>query len=229
MLLNIAVAIPMAILAIILLWGGGYLIGKRSGLERESQLRSAHATQIAAARARTAKAEDALDKRLKKIVEESIVPLLGNASAPSPLTGLKSGTGRADLAGFLDAIAQKGEFEYAILSDSRGLLLASSADAPRAEIRAGVSALLVTVAQQIVRAGEATPVSFLVHDEKGRSAISRLFSVDGQRFLITVLASGPSVSPTVLDPALEQVEQLMHDWTSPYRDLAASGRPSHTS
>lgn len=234
--MTLALNLGLAIIAIILLWGGGYLYGTKKGQKNEAALRSALTAQVTAAQERASRAEAAAAKvqseradvdqegRIHQIVQQAVAPVMGLLD--SPLSGLKIGTGRADLAGFLDAMVEKGGFEAAILSDSRGLLLAASSNAARAEVRAGVTALLVTVAQQIVRAGETPPVAFLVHDERSRLSISRLFTVDGQRFLLTAVSSGAHLSPTILDPALEHVEQLMHDWTSPYREMAASGRPS---
>lgn len=224
-----------------LVWAGGFLMGARRGdaarqalQDSEAEARAAEARALARAEAavahaaqladRPAPASAALDEaRLREVVQEALAPVVAQERLGTDLAALQAGDGRSDLNRLLEAIAHTAGLEAVLLSDASGLLLATSAHADRAEIRAGVSALLVTLAEQLVRTGEPAPLAFVIHDEAQRTAISRVFSVDGERFLLTAVAAGRSLAPTALDPVLRHIERLMDDWTNPERAMAAAG------
>ena len=181
----------------------------------------AHAAQLAD---RPAPSAGGLDEaRLRQVVHEALAPVVAQELIGTDLAALDAGQGRADLNRLLDAVAKTAGLEAVLLSDASGLLLANSAHADRAEIRAGVCALLVTLAEQLVRTGEPAPLAFVIHDEARRSAVSRVFSVDGERFLLTAVSAGRALTPTALDPVLRQIERLMGDWTTSDPSLAAAG------
>ncbi len=70
------------------------------------------------------------------------------------------------------------------------------------------------LADRIVEAGEARPMSMMFCDENDRTTICRLFEVEGQRLaLLAVAPSGDGLTPRALDPALVMVAQKLarHD------------------
>jgi hypothetical protein len=163
------------------------------------------------------------EARLRRIVAEAIRPITEHDRLGAALATVESGTDRADLNALLNAVARKAGFIAVLLSDASGLLLANSASAQDAELRAGVSSLLVTLADQFAKSGMPEPRAVLIHDAANQVAISRLFAVDDDRYLLTAVTAGQHVTPTALDPVLEKIEALMSDWTiSPRRD---NGRP----
>lgn len=222
--------------ACLLTWGGGYLMGVRRSRASEAALQDAledaKRQQIiveAKAEARNEIFNEALsealnrpapqpesldDEQIKRVVSEALAPMVDHDRLGVELANLRTGTSRADLNLLLEAIADRAGFEMVVLSDASGLLLATSEGIDEdAEVRAGVSALLITMAEHLVRSDEAAPVAFLIHDEDNRIAVSRLFQVDGVRLLLTAIAAGRHMTPTVLDPVLPHLTRLMSDWT----------------
>ncbi len=236
-----------------LVWTGGYLLGVRRGhaardalahslgeqqvalvqaraqvhaLSQQADALNEHAEDLAAMRHALSQAPaPAFDEsRLKAAVAEALAPVVAQDQLGTALASIRLGTSRSDLHALLDAIAAEAGLEAVLLSDASGLLLANSGDGARAEIRAGVSALLITVAEHLERTGEPAPMAFVLHDEAQRVAVSRLFTVDGGRFLLTAVSAGRPLSPQALDPVLRHVQRLMGDWTThDATDLAATG------
>lgn len=101
-----------------------------------------------------------------------------------------------------------------MLSDDQGLLLAHDSGGRDAETRAGVSSLRLSVADRFEQAGVPAPNALVVHATANQSAVTRICEVDAALFVLTAVAKGRFVAPTVLDPALEKIQRLMADWTA---------------
>lgn len=152
---------------------------------------------------------------LRAVVAEAIRPLREEERVTAGLAQLHAGTGRGDLNRLLSAIAERAGFSLVVLSDVNGLLLANSATGARhAEMRAGLSALVLTIADSSQQVGAPTPLSVMVHDTENQVIVTRIFEVDGARFLLTAVSKGRFIQPNVLDPALEKIETLMEDWAA---------------
>ncbi len=151
---------------------------------------------------------------LKRVVADAIRPITEHAQLGAALARVDPGSGRSDLNGLLDTVAIKAGFSSVLLSDSNGLLLATSSQAQEPELRAGISSLLVTFAQQFVKADQPPPRAVVIHDEANQTAVSRIFILDGSWYLLTAVATGRELPPTVLDPVLDKIESLMSDWTT---------------
>ena len=64
----------------------------------------------------------------------------------------------------------------------------------------------------------------MLHDAANQMVVSRIFTVDGDRFVLSAVSKGRFIPPNLLDPVLDKIEQLMADWTTapvrPGEDLA---------
>lgn len=152
---------------------------------------------------------------LRAVVAQAIRPLQEEKRVTDGLAQLHAGSGRGDLNRLLSAIAEHAGFALVVLCDARGLLLANSATGARnAEMRAGLSALVLTIADSSIQVGAPKPLAVTVHDTENQIVVTRIFEVDGERFLLSAVSKGRFVQPNVLDPALEKIERLMEDWAA---------------
>jgi hypothetical protein len=151
--------------------------------------------------------------QLRALMTEALKPVLEHERLGADLARLRLGESRKDLNELLTAVAQFGALSTVLISDERGLLLAANDGARDAEVRAGLSSLVLTLANSYVQSDVAVPLAVLVHDAANQSVLHRIFVVDGHRFLLTAVSKGRFVPPNLLDPALDRIEQLMADWT----------------
>lgn len=152
---------------------------------------------------------------LGEVVANAIRPLQVDERVTTDLANLHVGSGRGDLNRLLSSIAGHAGFALVVLSDAQGLLLANShAGSRNAEVRAGLSALVLTITDSSAQIGAPLPLSVTVHDTENQIIVTRIFEVDGERFLLTAVSKGRFVQPNVLDPALSKIETLMEDWAA---------------
>lgn len=152
---------------------------------------------------------------LRKAVADAMRPLQEDERVITELSKLEAGNDRGDLNRLLSAIAEQAGFALVTLSDASGLLLANStAGARNAELRAGLSALVLTIVNSSEQMGAPKPLSVSLLDTENQMVVTRVFEVDGEHFLLTAVSKGRMVPPNVLDPALSKVETLMEDWAA---------------
>jgi hypothetical protein len=154
---------------------------------------------------------DKEDQDLRNTVQQLLSPLMQREQLGYELSQLETGAGtRGELPRLLDGIADKGGFTTVLLSDEAGLPLAASSQATDLDRLAGVSSLVLLLAERSSRRDGPAPLAVVVHDEANQSTLHRLFRVSDQRLLLTAVAtSGGSITPTVLDPALGKLETIL--------------------
>lgn len=162
--------------------------------------------------------------RLQAVVTEALRPMVDGERLGVDFGRLSLGTTRKDLNALLTEIARQAALTTVIISDERGLLLAANEGTREAEVRAGLSALALTLADRFEQCDVPEPLAVLVHDNANQVMLSRLFNVDRQRYVLTAVTKGRFVPPNLLDPALDRVEQLMADWTVTQERPAVTGR-----
>ncbi len=149
-------------------------------------------------------------KGLHELVRDTLGPLMDRERRAQVLGRLLvSPRGRERLPQLLEAIAHRGGFSAVLLSDEVGLPLAASAAARDADVIAGVSSLVLSLADRIARTGAPAPTSVLVRDGGGQLTLHRIFAVGGERFLVTAVSTGAELSTTALDPALAALESAL--------------------
>lgn len=203
--------LAVAIAAAALLLTAGYLYGAASGRDARAKLRTdsaAWAQEVARLRDRIAvpRAEDELRAQIQAI----LTPLVQRERVAHDLARLDSGGGtQRDLAALLDQIADKGNLTAVLLSDEQGLPLAASSRAQDLERLGATASLLLLMAERLSRDGGAAPLSLTVHDAVNNVTLSRLFSVSGQRLLLTAMSVGDHLTPAMLDPALVKLDAAL--------------------
>lgn len=152
---------------------------------------------------------------LGEVVAQAIRPLQVEERVNTDLANLHVGSGRGDLNRLLSSIASHAGFALVVLCDDSGLLLANSRAGNRnAEVRAGLSALTLTIVDSSAGIGAPLPLSLTVHDTENQVIVTRIFEMDAKRYLLTAVSKGRFVQPNVLDPALPKIETLMEDWAA---------------
>lgn len=197
---NTLLALLIGIVAGVLLLAAGYL----GGVERGRAARDALRRQLRGG------AGERDDQELRQAIRELLGPLVRRESLGNELASLPLATGdRGELPGLLDDIAQRGGFSAVLLSDEAGLPLATSSGSDDLDRLAGVSSLVMLVADRLARDTGPAPVAVIVHDEADQQLLSRLFPVAGQTLLLTAVATGATLAPTSLDPALAKIEAVL--------------------
>lgn len=148
-------------------------------------------------------------EELRVVIQDILAPLMQREQLALELANLSAGSGdRAGLAHLLDEIGEKGRFEAVLLSDDAGLPLAASASARDLDKLAALSSMVLVFAERVGRGG--TPAqSLVIHDAENRETLCRIFSVGGQRLLLTAVCRGQHLSSTTLDAALSQVDKAL--------------------
>ncbi|MEZ4468480.1 MAG: hypothetical protein R3F43_29600 [bacterium] len=152
--------------------------------------------------------------RLREVVSEAIRPMVEGELLGVDLARLRLGESRKDLNELLTAVATHAGLATVVLADERGLVLAENDGARDAEARAGLSALTLTLSDSHIQSGAPAPLAVMLHDAANQMIVSRIFTVDGDRFVLTAVSKGRFIPPNLLDPVLDKIEQLMADWTT---------------
>ena len=93
--------------------------------------------------------------------------------------------------------------------DEMGLPLAASSGARDADVIAGVSSLVLTLADRVTSSGGASPLSVLIRDSANQRILHRIFTVGKSRFIATAVAQGSEISTDAIDPALAALEEIL--------------------
>jgi|GEM_PF-1539620 len=106
--------------------------------------------------------------------------------------------------------------ERLVLSDESGLLLtASGGHSSKLEALAGSSSLLFVLSDRFKRVGIPSPNAFVAHDDKN-ATLYRIFSVDGARYMLSVISSNPNMSPSMFDGIVHKLQSLLSKTESPF-------------
>lgn len=149
-------------------------------------------------------------KGLRELVLDVLGPMMESERRAQGLKSLRAPLrGREQLPALLDNIARRGGFAAVLLSDEVGLPLAASSGARNADVLAGVSSLILSLADRVTKSGAPTPTAVLVRDGSNQLILHRIFSAAGERFLLTGVSKGSEVPTTALDPVLTALEDVL--------------------
>jgi len=188
--------------------GAGYLLGVRLGATARDALRTdaeASAADAAEARALLAKEVARREDPLRADIERVLSPLLERERLNNELSHLNGRSTHRDLTALLDQIASRGNFAAVVLHDEDGWPLAASANTEDLDRLGATASLLVLLADKLGKDRDTAPLSLMVHNAANHTTLSRLFTVNGQRLSLTVVAAGTPMTPTTLDPALVSI------------------------
>ena len=153
---------------------------------------------------------DREQKGLRELVLDVLGPMMESERRAQGLKNLIApARGREQLPILLDSIARRGGFAAVLLSDEVGLPLAASSSARNADVLAGVSSLILSLADRVTKTGGPTPTAVLVRDTANQLILHRIFTAAGERFLLTGVSKGTEVSTNALDPALAALEDVL--------------------
>ncbi|MGH1341652.1 MAG: hypothetical protein ACRBN8_08890 [Nannocystales bacterium] len=154
--------------------------------------------------------KDRKSEGLHKMMLDVLGPLMEKERRAHGLTLVSPNRrSRHELPKLLDTLAQRGGFATVLLSDEMGLPLAASAAARDADVLAGVSSLVFSLTDRVVRSGGPAPLAVLLRDASNQRILHRIFSVDGERYLVTAVSRGGTLTTDALDPALAALEDIL--------------------
>lgn len=149
-------------------------------------------------------------KGLRELMLDVISPMMESERRAQGLKTLRAPTrGREQLPALLESIARRGGFAAVLLSDDVGLPLAASSGARDAEVLAGISSLILSLADRVSTTGGATPLAVLIRDSSNQLILHRIFTAAGDRFLLTGVSKSSEVPTTALDPVLAALEEVL--------------------
>jgi hypothetical protein len=137
-----------------------------------------------------------------------LAPLLERERRGQSLADLGAAA-RADLPKVLDGIADRGRFSTVLLTDSAGLVLTHNRAAKDLDLHAGVAALLLSLVDRVTTSESPAPIAAVLRDEANRSIVHRIFRLGGERYVLTAVGLGTSVTPDALDPALNAIDRAL--------------------
>ena len=152
----------------------------------------------------------AQDRENHKMMLDVLGPLMEKERRAQGLTLLSPNKrGRSQLPRLLDTLVRRGGFAAVLLSDEMGLPLAASNGARDADVIAGVSSLVLTLADRVASSGGSAPMAVLIRDASNQRILHRIFTVNNERFLVTAVAKGNEIATDALDPALPALEEML--------------------
>jgi len=155
--------------------------------------------------------QDRESKDVRAMVRDMLGPLMQKEKRAQGLTKLAVAgrTGRQHLPRLLETVAMRGGFSAVLLSDEMGLPLAASAGARDADVLAGVSSLILTLADRVSKAGGPMPLAVLLRDAANQRILHRIFQIGDERYLVTAVSRGEEITTDALDPALGALEDVL--------------------
>jgi len=154
--------------------------------------------------------KDRESQDLRDMMMGVLSPLMERERRAHDLTRLGSSrASRHHLPKLLDMLARRGGFAAVLLSDEMGLPLGASSGARDADVLAGVSSLVFSLADRLETSGGPAPLAVLLRDASNQRVLHRIFSVGGERFLVTAVSKGSELSTDALDPALTALEGVL--------------------
>ncbi|MGN6103820.1 MAG: hypothetical protein ACTHU0_01830 [Kofleriaceae bacterium] len=204
-------------------------------LDRATARQASQAAELASLRARfdaDRAAGHREEARAVAEVQRVLAPLVERERLGAELAQLDVGSGtRGELPHVMDALARIGGFSSVVLADEVGLPLAvnSGASDGDGERLAGMWSMLLALADRVVLSGAPEPRAIVVHDTANQTLLHRLFTSCGNRFVLTAVSRGRSLSPEVLDPALGKLERILGGTPLAARSLPVAGRPLRAS
>jgi hypothetical protein len=116
---------------------------------------------------------------------------------------------RGALSQLLSAVAKRAGFSTVLITDNNGLPMAQSEGAKQTEMLCATLGLLLNMVDRISSNGSSHPLAVVLRDSDNQIALHRLFKVEGQRYVLTAIASGGLLPPDILDPVLARIERAL--------------------
>lgn len=207
-----ALALLIGLAAAALLLSAGYLLGVRRGSRARAEIAAQNAAlsdEITRLRERDMQHRKD-DETLRAAIQRVVMPLVQKEQVSMDMARLEGGSDQQrDLVALLSQMADKGNFSAVLLSDDQGWPLAASGQGAEHERLGATSSLLQLLADRLGRDGAPTPTSLMVGDANNRMTLCRLFSVEDQRLLLSVVGVASQMTPTALDPALGRLASVL--------------------
>jgi len=206
------VSVIIAFASVVLLLTAGYLIGVRRGFTAREKLRAetqklSQALQLA--QSELERKVEAQQQGMRATIEQALAPLLHREQLSIDLSNLKTDKGARDLTLLLDKIAEAGDFNTVVLSNSEGLPLAGNSGAQDLDRLAVNSSFVMLMAERIGVDEFPAPTAILTRDTADRATLYRIFDVQDQKIALTAIASGAGLTPTTLDAVLTKVSGML--------------------
>lgn len=149
---------------------------------------------------------------LKSLIAEVLAPVLKREQIALAFSDRSAGTAsgqREALAPLLERMAEIGGFDTVLLADGDGRPLAASAASGDLDRASAVAPLVLAFADRAGHGDAPQPLSLVIHDDRNRETLCRIFHVGSRRLLLLAVAKGVTLTSTALDPALPSVEPLL--------------------
>ncbi|TPV95212.1 MAG: hypothetical protein B7733_11155 [Myxococcales bacterium FL481] len=147
---------------------------------------------------------------VQRAIATALDPVVSQERLAQSLRTLPVGKSRADLPQLLDAIVARAGLVHIVLSDAQGLAVAHSARTDKeAEALAAIASAYIALSERYPQFGQPAPVAFVATDTDRQSVVHRIFIVAGQRYVLSAKSKSRSLTPLVLDAALDKIEYLM--------------------
>jgi hypothetical protein len=153
---------------------------------------------------------DLQTRELRDAVNDLLGPIVERERLGLELARLDPGlNGQGGLSHLLSNMAMRAGFSTVLVTDNNGLPMGQSDGAKRVEMLCATLGMILNMVDRIANSGGSNPLAVVLRDADNQVAIHRLFKVEGQRYVLTAIASGSFLSPDVLDPTLPRIERVL--------------------
>ena len=153
---------------------------------------------------------DLQTRELRDAVNDLLGPIVERERLGLELARLDPGlNGRGGLSHLLSNMATRAGFSTVLVTDNNGLPMGQSDGAKRVEMLCATLGMILNMVDRIANSGGSNPLAVVLRDADNQVAIHRLFKVEGQRYVLTAIASGSFLSSDVLDPTLPRIERVL--------------------
>ncbi|PIE19750.1 MAG: hypothetical protein CSA65_01080 [Proteobacteria bacterium] len=143
-------------------------------------------------------------------IETLLTPMMAREKLGQDLANIAVGKRTSKgMVEMLQRLCDRGGFDAVVLTDEAGLPLAASNNAENPEAMAGVSSLLLILADRIPRHGLPAPDAFVLRDRSGKLTMHRIFNANDKRYLLTVISEDRQLSPDLFDAVVGKLESLL--------------------
>jgi hypothetical protein len=118
-------------------------------------------------------------------------------------------SGRGGLGELLNTLAKRAGFSTVLITDNNGLPMGQSDGAKEVERQCATLGLLLNMVDRIGGGGAPAPLAVMLRDTENQVALHRLFKVEGQRYVLSAVASGGLLTPDILDPTIARIERVL--------------------
>lgn len=155
-------------------------------------------------------ARDLQARELKEAVNGLLGPIVERERLGLELARLDPNlSGRGGLSQLLGTMATRAGFSTVLVTDNNGLPMGQNDGAKDVDMLCATLGLLLNMVDRITSSGSASPLAVVLRDSENQVALHRLFKVEGQRYVLTAVASGGLLTPDILDPTIARIERVL--------------------